>query len=322
MRKEEIIEKIYQSGIVPVIAVNELDQALPLAKAVIESGLNALEITFRTECAAEALKTIRKEYPRLLLGAGTILSRQQADEAMKIGADFLVTPGFNKEIVEYVAGKGFPIVPGVSTASEIDQAVTMGLDLLKFFPAEPSGGTAALKLFAGPYKKMRFIPTGGITFDNFTSYTALDNVLAVGGSFMIDKKHIAEKDVDAMKSDIGKVVDKLLDLKLCHIGINCENEDEAMSMAKLLEQFLHMSYKAGNSSIFCGEKEFELMKKKGRGRNGHIAIGTSNIDRAMNYLSYRGVAFDQDSLVIKENRKTAIYFADEIGGFAFHLMRR
>ncbi len=321
MEKEQIISRIYESGILPVIALNQADQALPLAKACVESGLNALEITFRTECAAESLRLIKENYPEILLGAGTVLTTEQADEAMAIGVDFLVTPGFNTEIVRYALEKGFPIVPGISTASEIEQAMMLGLDTLKFFPAEQSGGTGALKAFAGPYRKLRFIPTGGMTFDNFTEYTALNNVVAIGGSFMIGKKHIADRDVEAMKQDIRTVVDRMLDLRLVHIGINCGSENEAMDVALLLEQFLHMPYKAGNSSIFSGVKEFELMKKPGRGEKGHIAIGVSNIDRGINYLKKRGVEFDEASLVIKENRKTAIYFAKEIAGFAFHLMK-
>ena len=192
MEKEQIINKIYESGVLPVIALDEADQALPLARACVESGLNALEITFRTECAGEALRLIKENYPEILLGAGTVLTREQVDEAMAIGVDFLVTPGFNMKVVKYAVEKGFPIIPGVSTASEIEQAMMLGLDTVKFFPAEQSGGTAALKAFAGPYKKLRFVPTGGMTFDNFTDYTDLDNVTAIGGSFMIDKKHIAD----------------------------------------------------------------------------------------------------------------------------------
>lgn len=138
---------------------------------------------------------------------------------------------------------------------------------------------------------------------------------------MINKKHIADKDVEAMKEDIRAVINRLLGLKLAHIGINCENEDDAAAIAGLLKQYLNKEYKIGNSSIFSGNKEFELMKKPGRGRNGHIAIGVSDIGRGMNYLKKRGVEFDADSLVIKDNKKTAIYFRDEIGGFAFHLMK-
>lgn len=321
MEQDKILQIIHDSGVLPVIAINDIECALPLAKACVESGLSAMEITFRTECAGEAMKLIKKEYPNLLLGAGTVLTTKQVDEAMQIGCDFMVTPGFNPEIVKYAISKRFPIMPGVSSAGEIEQAMMLGLSTVKFFPAEQVGGVPALKAYSGPYKQLKFIPTGGMTIDNFTTYTALDNVVAIGGTFMINKKHIAEKDVEAMKADIKVCVDKLLNIKLSHIGLNYQNEQEAMDMAKMLETFFHMNITNGNSSIFSGVKEFELMKKPGRGKYGHIGIGVSDIDRAVHYLTNRGVKFDEESLVIKDNKKTAIYFAEEISGFAWHLMK-
>ena len=321
MTKEEILKKIYDSGVLPVIAVNDIEEAVPLAAACKQAGLTAIEITFRTECAAEALKAIKQAYPEMLLGAGTVLTPETVDEAIACGVDFIVTPGFNPDVVKYTISKNFPIVPGVSCASQIEQAMALGLDTVKFFPAEQSGGVPALKAFAGPYKKLKFIPTGGMTIDNFTTYTSLNNVVAIGGSFMINKKHIADKDVDAMVNDIVAVVDRMLNLKLSHIGMNLENEEEALKIANLLQSLLHMPYKNGNSSIFVGNKEFELMKVEGKGKNGHIGIGVSDIDRGIHYLETRGLKFNNDSLVVKENKKIAIYFADEIGGYAFHLMK-
>ena len=321
MTKEEILKKIYDSGVLPVIAVNDIEEAVPLATACKQAGLTAIEITFRTECAAEALKAIKQAYPEMLLGAGTVLTPETVDEAIACGVDFIVTPGFNPDVVKYTISKNFPIVPGVSCASQIEQAMALGLDTVKFFPAEQSGGVPALKAFAGPYKKLKFIPTGGMTIDNFTTYTSLNNVVAIGGSFMINKKHIADKDVDAMVNDIVAVVDRMLNLKLSHIGMNLGNEEEALKIANLLQSLLHMPYKNGNSSIFVGNKEFELMKVEGKGKNGHIGIGVSDIDRGIHYLETRGLKFNNDSLVVKENKKIAIYFADEIGGYAFHLMK-
>jgi len=321
MEQEKMLQMIHDCGVLPVIALNDVECALPLAKACVESGLSAIEITFRTDCAAEAMKLIKKEYPQLLLGAGTVLTPAQVDQAIAIGCDFMVTPGFNPEIVKYAINKKFPIMPGVSSAGEIEQAMMLGLSTVKFFPAEQLGGVPALKAYNGPYKKLKFIPTGGMTIDNFTTYTDLDNVVAIGGSFMINKKHIADKDVEAMKADIKACVDRLLNIKLSHVGINYECEEEAMNMAKMLETFFHMNVNNGNSSIFCGVKEFELMKKPGRGKYGHIGIGVSDIDRAVHYLTGRGVKFNEESLVVKENKKIAIYFAEEISGFAWHLMK-
>lgn len=321
MTKEEILQKVYEGGVLPVIAINDVETAVPLAKACKEAGLTAIEITFRTECAAQALKAIKTAYPEMLLGAGTVLTPETVDEAIACGVDFIVTPGFNPDVVKYTVSKNFPIVPGVSCASQIEQAMALGLDTVKFFPAEQAGGVPALKAFAGPYKKLKFIPTGGMTIDNFTTYTALDNVVAIGGSFMIKKDHIAAKDVEAMKADITAVVDRMINLKLSHIGMNLGNEEEALKVANLLQTLLHMPYNNGNSSIFVGKKEFELMKVEGRGSKGHIGIAVSDIDRGIHYLEARGLEFNKDSLVVKENKKIAIYFKDEIGGFAFHLMK-
>lgn len=314
-------EAIRNSGILPVVAIEKLEYAVPLAKACVEAGLAGMEVTFRTECAVEAVRAIRKAYPDLLLGAGTILNCAQADEAIAAGADFLVTPGFNPKVVSYVLSKNMPIMPGVTTPAEIEDAMEMGLEVLKFFPAEQSGGIPKLKLLAGPYRNVKFVPTGGITEQNFREYLALDNVLAVGGSFMIAKKAMAADDFASVKAELDRVVDVMLGLKLSHVGINHTNEGAALDTAGTLHSVFHMPYKIGNSSIFSGVKEFELMKKGGRGTCGHIAIAVSDIDRGVHFLRQRGVSFIDDSLVMRDNKKIAIYLTQEIGGFAFHLAK-
>lgn len=316
-----IYESIRNSGILPVVAIEKVEYALPLAKACIDAGLTGLEITFRTDCAAEAIHTIRKAYPELLLGAGTILSCALVEEAIAAGADFLVTPGLNPKVVGYAQEKGMPILPGVTTPAEIETAMEMGLEVLKFFPAEQSGGVPKLKLLAGPYKNVKFVPTGGITEENFRDYLGLENVLAVGGSFMIAKKAMAAGDFAAVEAELERVVDKMLGLKLTHVGINHTEEGEALKTAETLHSMFHMPYAVGNSSIFSGKKEFELMKSGGRGTHGHIAIGVSDIDRGIHFLTHRGVSFQEDSLVVKKGKKIAIYLGQEIGGFAFHLMK-
>ena len=321
MSVEEILKKVYDNGILPVIAINDADCAIPLAQACMETGLEAIEITFRTECAGEAMRNIKKAYPEMLLGAGTVLRPEQVDEAIDCGADFIVTPGFNPDVVKYAVDKNIPIVPGVSCASQVEQAMSLGLSTVKFFPAEQSGGVPMLKALSGPYKTINFIPTGGMTFDNFTTYTNLPNVVAIGGSFLISKKNIADKNVEAMKAEIIPVIDKLMGIRLHHIGLNCGDQEKALQIAKTLQAFFNYPYNEGNSSIFSGNKEFELMKKPGRGTNGHIALSVSDIDRAKHFLEKRGVEFDEESLVIKDGKKIAIYLKEEIGGYAFHLMK-
>lgn len=317
----ELYESIRNAGILPVVAIDSLETAVPLAQACVDAGLTGLEITFRTECAAQAIRAIRDAFPKLLLGAGTILSCDLADQALDAGADFLVTPGLNPKVVQYAQQRNVPILPGVTTPVEVEQAMELGLEVLKFFPAEMSGGTAKLKILAGPYKTVKFIPTGGIDEGNFRDYLALDNVVAVGGSFMIHKKAMAAGDFGAVRARLDQVVDTMLGLKLAHMGINHSQEDEALKTARTLERTFHMPYAVGNSSIFSGTKEFELMKKGGRGTHGHVAVAVSDIDRGIHFLRHRGVAINMDSLVVKNGKKIAVYLEQEIGGFAFHLMK-
>lgn len=316
-----LFETIRSCGILPVVAIDKLEYAVPLAQAVVDAGLGAMEITFRTECAADSIKAIRKAFPDLLIGAGTILSCSIADEAIAAGADFLVTPGFNPKVVRYALDKNIPITPGVTTPAEVEEAMEMGLEVLKFFPAEMSGGTAKLKIMEGPYRNVKFIPTGGIDEKNFRDYLALGNVIAVGGSFMIAKKAMAAGNFEAVKAELDRVIDVMLNLKLTHVGINHSSDEEALGTAAALQNAFHMPYAVGNSSIFSGVKEFELMKKQGRGTLGHISIGVTDIDRGVRFLGKRGVAVIPESLVVKNGKKIAIYLEKEIGGFAFHLMK-
>lgn len=316
-----MMETIRNCGILPVVAIDRLEQAVPLAQACVDAGLGAMEITFRTDCASDALRTIRRSFPDLYLGAGTICSCQLVDEALGAGADFLVTPGLNPKVVSYAISRGAPIVPGVTTPAEIEQAMELGLDILKFFPAEHSGGVAKLKILAGPYKNIKFIPTGGIDEKNFRDYLVLENVVAVGGSFMIAKKDLSAGNYDAVKAELDRVVDVMLGLKLVHVGFNFQTVENARETAQALQHAFHMSAAEGNSSIFSGLKEFELMKCPGRGTHGHVAVGITDVDRGMHFLERRGVAVNMDSVVEKDGKKIAVYLEQEIGGFAFHLMK-
>ena len=315
-------EALRSGGILPVVAIDKIEYAVPLATAIVEAGLPGMEITFRTECAADAIRAIRKAFPDLLIGAGTILSRALANEALAAGADFLVTPGYNPKVVTYAIEKNVPVYPGVTTPAEIEEAMEMGLEVLKFFPAEMSGGIAKLKILAGPYKNIKFIPTGGIDEKNFKDYLALDNVVAVGGSFMIAKKAMTTGNFEAVKAELDRIIDVMLDMSLTHVGINHSCEEEALNTAKELEHAFHMPYNVGNSSIFSGVKEFELMKKGGRGIHGHISIGVTDIDRGIRFLQARGVAVNMDSMVTKNGKHIACYMADEVAGFAIHLVQR
>ncbi len=178
-------EQIQELGVVPVVVLDDVEAALPLAEALTEGGLPCAEVTFRTEAAEESIVQISRAYPDMLVGAGTVLTTEQVDRAVCAGAKFIVSPGFDPEIVDYCLEKKIPVFPGCITPSEIAQAVKRGLKAVKFFPAEQFGGVAAIKALAAPYTMMKFMPTGGVGVKNLKDYLSCDKVIACGGSWMV-----------------------------------------------------------------------------------------------------------------------------------------
>jgi 2-dehydro-3-deoxyphosphogluconate aldolase/(4S)-4-hydroxy-2-oxoglutarate aldolase len=181
----EVIRRIGDLGLVPVVQISRAEDALPLAEALLEGGLPCAEITFRTEAAAGSLALIRERYPEILLGAGTVLSTAQVDAALEAGAGFIVSPGTNPDVVSHARSRGAVVIPGICTPTEIELALKHRIDVVKFFPAETMGGVGTLKAFSGPYPKVRYIPTGGIDGSKLADYLALPQVLACAGSWMV-----------------------------------------------------------------------------------------------------------------------------------------
>ena len=317
----ELLNRIHDIGIVPVIAIDDADKAVDLARALVKGGLPVAEVTFRTEAAEEAIRAIVREVPTMIVGAGTVLTKEQADRAIDAGVNFIVSPGFNPVITKYVLDRGVCMLPGTATAGEMEQAMMMGLDVVKFFPAEQNGGVAKLKALAGPYKTLKWMPTGGVNTDNLTDYLSFPQVLACGGTWMVKKDLIEAGKWDEITDICKKAVKNMLGLEIAHIGINSENEQEAEKTAKLLCTLFDLDLKPGNSSIFAG-KEFEIMKNRGRGNHGHIAVATWNVDRAIYHLSRAGVSFDESTRTSDDKGTKFIYLDGEIGGFAIHLTRK
>ncbi|MCL2199956.1 MAG: bifunctional 4-hydroxy-2-oxoglutarate aldolase/2-dehydro-3-deoxy-phosphogluconate aldolase [Defluviitaleaceae bacterium] len=189
-----IFESLTKMKIVPVIVINDVKNAVPLAHALCEGGLPCAEVTFRTAAAAESIRAITKEFPEMLVGAGTVLTPAQVDEATAAGAKFMVSPGLNPATVKYCQEKGIPMLPGVCTPSEIEQGLSLGLEALKFFPAEAAGGVNMLKALSAPYNKMKFMPTGGLTPSNIKDYLAVKSVFTCGGSWMVKDELINNGD--------------------------------------------------------------------------------------------------------------------------------
>jgi 2-dehydro-3-deoxyphosphogluconate aldolase/(4S)-4-hydroxy-2-oxoglutarate aldolase len=202
----DVLERLRAVRIVPVITIDDPDDAVPLARALTDGGLACAEITFRTPRAAEALRRITAEVPELFAGAGTVLTPQQAKAARDAGAQFIVAPGFGPRTVDYCLGKGIPVYPGVATPTEIEAALEKGLTTLKFFPAEPMGGLGYLKAIAAPYVDVSFIPTGGVNAANVASYLAFKRVVACGGSWMAPSEWIAAKQFDRIRDESRRAV--------------------------------------------------------------------------------------------------------------------
>lgn len=193
---EKLQEQLQKFGVVPVVVLNNAKDALPLAAALIEGGLPCAEVTFRTEAAEESIRQMAAEYPEMVVGAGTVLTTDQAERAVNAGAKFIVSPGFDPEIVDYCLHKAIPIFPGCITPSEVAQAVKRGLKVIKFFPAEQFGGVSTIRALAAPYTMVRFMPTGGISAKNLKEYLSCDKVIACGGSWMVKNDMIANREFD------------------------------------------------------------------------------------------------------------------------------
>ncbi|MEZ9545785.1 MULTISPECIES: bifunctional 4-hydroxy-2-oxoglutarate aldolase/2-dehydro-3-deoxy-phosphogluconate aldolase [Vibrio] len=194
-------EQLANLKVIPVIAINRAEDAIPLGKALVENGMPCAEITLRTECAIKAIRIMRKEFPDMLIGSGTVLTNEQVDASIEAGVDFIVSPGFNPRTVQYCIDKGVAIVPGVNNPSLVEQAMEMGLRTLKFFPAEPSGGTGMLKALTAVYP-VKFMPTGGVSLKNVDEYLSIPSVLACGGTWMVPTNLIDEGKWD----ELGKLV--------------------------------------------------------------------------------------------------------------------
>ena len=315
-------ERIEALGVLPVINITSEDLAQPLAESLIDGGIPAIEVTLRSECSLKCIEIIKSAFPEMMVGAGTVLSVEGADSALAAGADYIVTPGFDEETVAYCMKKGIEIVPGCSTATEIQKAVKLGLKVLKFFPAELSGGLAAVKLLSGPFSGVKFLPTGGITFHNLGEYLKCDKVAACGGSFMATAEQLKNRKFDEIASACKKAMEISYGFELAHIGINHSDDAEALKTAEALALIFNLSVRKCSSSVFAGNA-VECMNHKKYGDKGHIGFATNSISRAMSMLSARGIEFDEDSYKYDSaGNITCAYFREQIAGFALHIVKK
>ena len=319
MNYEAIMKRLYGIGIIPAIVLDRTEDAAPLADALCKGGLPAAEVTYRTDCAHDAMKAMKAQRPELIVGAGTVLTTDQVDSALDAGAEFIVAPGLNPEVVRYCQKKGVPVIPGVSSASEIEQAISLGLSAVKFFPAEQLGGIKTIKALCGPYRNMTFLPTSGVNPANMNSYLNDPKVFAVGGTWMVKQELIKNGQFDEIEKLTREAVLNMLQIRLKHIGVNIpsgEARDAADQYADLFQGKVRVA-----PTAFFGSEFVEVVPDGTIGEKGHIAIGVSSAERA--YAFYRGLGYEFDESTFGYDERGHLrlaYFKESVGGFKVHIV--
>ena len=314
------LERLYNAAVVPVVVLDDAADAVPTAKALLAGGVDVMEITFRTAAAADSITAVAKECPDMFVGAGTVITLEQCKKAVACGAKFIVSPGYDEETVAWCCDNGIPVTPGCVTPTEIMMALKHGLKVLKFFPANVYGGLSAIKSLAGPFGGVKFIPTGGVNAQNLAEFISSPYIHAVGGSWICPKADIAAGNFDKITALCKEARKTLLGFEVAHIGINTPDADAAMDVCKAFNDAFDFNVKQGNSSNFASTG-VEVMKTMFKGANGHIAIRTNKMIPAIAEMERRGYELDMDSVKDKNNIK-AVYFKNEIGGFAVHLLQK
>ena len=316
----DVLKRLAQSGVVPVVVLEDAKDAVPTAKAMLAGGIDVMEITFRTAAAADSIKAVAQECPDMVVGAGTVINLEQCKLAVECGAKFIVSPGYDEETVAWCCDNGIPVTPGCVIPTEIMMALKHGLKVLKFFPANVYGGLSAIKSLAGPFGGVKFIPTGGVNAQNLAEFISSPYIHAVGGSWICPKADIAAGNFDKITALCKEARKTLLGFEVAHIGINTPDADAAMDVCKAFNDAFDFNVKQGNSSNFASTG-VEVMKTMFKGANGHIAIRTNKMIPAIAEMERRGYELDMDSVKDKNNIK-AVYFKNEIGGFAVHLLQK
>ncbi len=284
-------------GLIPVVAFDDASDAVDTAAALTAGGIDVMEITLRTAAGIESISRVAKAFPDMLVGAGTVRSVEQAAQAKEAGAVFIVSPGFDEKVVEWCIKNDILITPGCVTPTEIEKAQSYGLSTLKYFPANVYGGIDGIKALHGPYKDIKFIPTGGVSLTNLSDFVDKDFIHAVGGGFLCKTADIASKSFSKITETAKQAIEILLGFELAHIGLN--------GPASVTEKF--------NTAF-----NFEIKN----GKSSYIAFRTNNIERAIYYLNKRGFEVDKETEILKNGKPVSINLKDDCNGFAVHLLQK
>ena len=315
------INRLSAAAVVPVVVLDDAKDAVATAKALLAGGVDVMEITFRTAAAADSIKAVAENCRDMLVGAGTVITLEQCKQAVECGAKFIVSPGFDEEVVRWCVENGIAVTPGCVTPSEIMAAMKLGLTVVKFFPAGVYGGLSAMKALSGPFGGIKFIPTGGVNGQNIGEFIAAPFIHAVGGSWVCPMADIAAGNFEKITELCKQARSAALGFEVAHIGLNCEDAEVASAVCEKLNEAFALTVKDGNSSMFASGG-IEVMKSMYLGKNGHIAIRTNSVPLAIAELAKKGFVCDMTTAKYKGGRMVAVYLKDEIGGFAVHLLQK
>lgn len=312
---QDILTAIEAAGIFPVVEIDRLEDAVPVAKALFDGGIAALEITLRTPCAYDAISAVRQAFPQVLVGAGTVLTPDQVDQARNAGAGYMVAPGFNPRVVRHCLDKDIPVIPGIDSPSGIELAIEAGLSVLKFFPAEFSGGVKGLESMAGPFKdRIRFLPLGGITPQNLTDYACCEKVMAVGGTWIAKRDLIRAKSFSRITRNAREALALLHGLEFTGIRLKqgCATED-ANLMERLSQTF----------TLPCdGFTALALAGDDTTAANGRISVGCNNLRRTAIWLKSQGIEARFRPLETAPGNGMELVLARHLGGFEIQLIEK
>lgn len=317
----EVLQRLSNAGVVPVVVLNSAEDAVPTAKAMLAGGVDVMEITFRTAAARDSIAAVSRECPDMLVGAGTVLNLEQCRTAVEAGAKFIVAPGYCDEVVAWCLENNVAVTPGCVTPTEIMRAIARGLKVVKFFPANVYGGLTAMKSLAAPFGGIKFIPTGGVNAGNLADYISAPFIHAVGGSWMCAAADISAHNFDRITALCAEARRIALGFEVAHIGVNAADAEASMDVCRQLNAAFGFAAKEGGSSNFAGA-EIEVMKSPYLGANGHIAVRTCSIPRAAAELSKKGFELDMSTAKYKGDKMIAVYLKNEFGGFAVHLLQK
>ena len=317
----EILEQLGEFGLVPAVKINNADSAVDVGRALIAGDLPVIEVIFRTDAAEEAIRRINNELPEILLGAGTVLTVDQVKKAVSAGAKFIVAPGFNPTVVDYCIENGIPVTPGVNNPSMIELAVERGLKLLKFFPAEASGGLKILKAVAPAYSGVSFLPTGGINEGNLADYLAFDRVHACGGTWFCKDALISNGRFDEITRLTKNAVSIVLGFSISEAVVYERAEDDAIFSISFLSDLLNFPLITGRASA-KGGPEFENAGVSSQGKYGRIVIKTNNLNRAAAYFKRRGVKINPGTSSREAEKQESIGLEIAVFGFSVNILQK